>query len=135
MRKACESLRLLDDSGCHIDSLSINTSTVEFLKGDIASKFAAILREYELDAERIDIEVTERYMLEHDPVSESELKELRRMGHTICVDDFGTGYSSLSWTSAGGTEVICCFNKACSEQVLPDAIDEHSAGQRMPVVR
>lgn len=97
LRKACESLLRLDESDCRLNSISINTSTVEFLKGDISSKFAAILREYELDAERVDIEITERYMLEHDPVSESELKELRRMGHRICVDDFGTGYSSLSY--------------------------------------
>ena len=28
--------------------------------------------------------------------AETELQELRRLGHTICVDDFGTGYSSLN---------------------------------------
>ena len=111
--------------------MSINTSTVEFLKGDISSKFAAILREYEMDAERINIEITERYMLEHDPVSESELKELRRMGHTICVDDFGSASNnqlivSTFYKLAG--DVISLFSIELLERKLREGLSKKGWG-------
>ncbi|MEM7430717.1 MAG: EAL domain-containing protein [Pseudomonadota bacterium] len=97
LRKTCEAIQMLDASNCKVATLSINTSTVEFLKGDISLRFSNILRDYDVSANRINIEITERYMLEHDPIAVAELKELRQMGHKISVDDFGTGYSSLSY--------------------------------------
>ncbi|MDH3533035.1 MAG: EAL domain-containing protein [Gammaproteobacteria bacterium] len=97
LRRACETLLQLAEQGCGIDSIAINVSSVEFLKGDIASRFKNTLDEYGVAAEQIEIEITERYMLEQEQGSENELQQLRRLGHTICVDDFGTGYSSLSY--------------------------------------
>ena len=97
LRDACATLNYLADHGCDIDAIAVNVSSVEFLKGDIAARFREITREHRVRPEQIEIEITERYMLEHGERSESELRELRRLGHTICVDDFGTGYSSLSY--------------------------------------
>ena len=72
-------------------------SSVEFVKGDVAARFRDITRRHNVRAQQVEIEITERYMLEHGERSESELNQLRELGHTICVDDFGTGYSSLSY--------------------------------------
>jgi len=97
LNEACKSLNQLTDDRCDIESIAINVSSVEFVKGDVASRFRQVTRDHNVRAEQIEIEITERYMLEHGDRSESELNELRKLGHTICVDDFGTGYSSLSY--------------------------------------
>jgi len=80
-----------------LDAIAINVSSVEFLKGSLAKRFESITSEYGIRPEQIEIEITERYMLEQDQRSETELQALRHLGHTISVDDFGTGYSSLSY--------------------------------------
>ena len=106
LRKACEALLELDAQGCKLDALCVNTSTVEFVRGDVTSRFKSIIDEYGVDARRIEIEITERYMLENDEVAETELRELCRMGHSISVDDFGTGYSSLSYMKRLPLDII-----------------------------
>ena len=45
----------------------------------------------------IELELTERVLLDDDPRVHHELDELRRLGVAIALDDFGTGYSSLSY--------------------------------------
>lgn len=97
LNQSCVILNRLAEERCDIDTIAINVSSVEFLKGDIASRFRTILEHHSVNAKQIEIEITERYMLERGEGNDSELQELRRLGHTICVDDFGTGYSSLSY--------------------------------------
>ena len=97
LRNACRTLGELSAAGCELDAIAINVSSVEFLKGNIASRFDSITSKHGIRPEQIEIEITERYMLEQDHRSEAELQALRQLGHTICVDDFGTGYSSLSY--------------------------------------
>ena len=97
LNESCRSIHQLTDERCDLDSIAINVSSVEFVKGDVAARFRQITRKHNVRAEQIEIEITERYMLEHSERSETELNQLRELGHTICVDDFGTGYSSLSY--------------------------------------
>jgi len=90
-------VRQLVDERCDLEAVAVNVSSVEFVKGDVAARFRQVTREHNVHARQIEIEITERYMLEHGERSESELNQLRELGHSICVDDFGTGYSSLSY--------------------------------------
>ena len=45
----------------------------------------------------VELEVTERLMLDDDPVVFSGIKELLKSGLQFSIDDFGTGYSSLGY--------------------------------------
>ncbi|MFK8031943.1 MAG: EAL domain-containing protein [Gammaproteobacteria bacterium] len=97
LRKACETMHNFITEGVEINAIAVNLSTVEFLKGDIAGRFRTVLNEYDVRPEQIEIEITERYMLDQAHGAESELQLLKGLGHSISVDDFGTGYSSLSY--------------------------------------
>jgi EAL domain-containing protein (putative c-di-GMP-specific phosphodiesterase class I) len=46
---------------------------------------------------RLELEITERLLLENDEQTLSILRRLRRLGVGIVLDDFGTGYSALSY--------------------------------------
>ncbi|MGI9272604.1 MAG: EAL domain-containing protein [Woeseiaceae bacterium] len=97
LRSACESMQTFMRNGADIESIAVNVSSVEFLRGDIVARFRNVLEEYDVRPEQIEIEITERYMFDQAEGAETELQKLRDLGHRICVDDFGTGYSSLSY--------------------------------------
>ncbi len=61
--------------------------------------------QHSLDASGIDpacleIEITERVLLENNPATLQQMHDLKALGVKLALDDFGTGYSSLSYLSA-----------------------------------
>jgi diguanylate cyclase (GGDEF)-like protein len=77
--------------------VAVNLSALQFRKGNLSQVIADVLRESELPAERLELEVTESVLLEHNEENLAMLHELKELGISIVLDDFGTGYSSLSY--------------------------------------
>jgi diguanylate cyclase (GGDEF)-like protein len=77
--------------------IAVNLSALQFRKGNLSQVIADALRESELPAERLELEVTESVFLEHNEENLAVLHELKELGISIVLDDFGTGYSSLSY--------------------------------------
>jgi len=50
-----------------------------------------------LAPESLEIEVTERVLLDDVEKAGSTFREIKDLGVRLCIDDFGTGYSSLSY--------------------------------------
>ena len=55
------------------------------------------LKEMDVEAKYIDIEITESIFLEKKEETIAFLNQLKSLGVKIALDDFGTGYSSLSY--------------------------------------
>ena len=106
LRAACKAIKEFESTGVHINAIAVNVSSVEFLKDDVVSRFKSVLQEFDVLPEQIEIEITERYMLDQAHGAEAELQKLRDLGHTLSVDDFGTGYSSLSYMKRLPLDVI-----------------------------
>ncbi|TIP31794.1 MAG: EAL domain-containing protein, partial [Mesorhizobium sp.] len=62
-----------------------------------AEQVARILKETGLDPSRLQLEITESVLLEHNDTIGTVIAALRQSGVRIVLDDFGTGYSSLSY--------------------------------------
>lgn len=77
--------------------IAINLSPVQFRRPDIVQTIVGALAAAQLDASRLEIEVTESLLLEASDSVLSILYQLRELGVGIALDDFGTGYSSLSY--------------------------------------
>ena len=60
---------------------------------------AEALRIAGFPAERLELELTESYLMRNLPESVYRMREIRELGVSISIDDFGTGYSSLSYLS------------------------------------
>jgi diguanylate cyclase (GGDEF)-like protein len=77
--------------------IAINISPVQFRKSNLIDVIMLALVESGLPPERLEIEITERVLLESDADYLSILHQLKNLGVSIALDDFGTGYSSLGY--------------------------------------
>ncbi|PSU34590.1 EAL domain-containing protein [Photobacterium lutimaris] len=78
--------------------ISINFSSVQFRYCDtLLAQIKKGLKSSGLAANKLDIEVTESLLFNHNDEVVSLLEDLRRQGVELTIDDFGTGYSALSY--------------------------------------
>jgi diguanylate cyclase (GGDEF)-like protein len=75
--------------------VAINVSPRQFLDYRFVSRLEGLLREYELPARCLELELTES-VLQTGSHTIKTLDHLRSIGVAIALDDFGTGYSSLA---------------------------------------
>jgi EAL domain-containing protein (putative c-di-GMP-specific phosphodiesterase class I) len=78
-------------------TVAVNLSPAEFESGVIVESVAAALKNAGLDAQRLELEITETLLLGNNERTMADLKRLKAMGISIVMDDFSTGYSSLSY--------------------------------------
>ncbi len=70
---------------------------MEFGRGDVVAEVRALLEQYRVPAQLLELEITESALLLPTSAVTASIRGLRAMGCRISVDDFGTGYSSLSY--------------------------------------
>ena len=77
--------------------LSINISAVQYKSENFVETILDAIAEYEADPEKIELEITESFLIDDFKDVKDKLEILREYGIRISLDDFGTGYSSLSY--------------------------------------
>jgi len=97
IRAACEQLAAWDRMGLPSMRLAVNLSARQFRHLYLASLIEDSLRQNEIDARRLEIELTESLLMEDNESTRAMLEGFRRMGVRLAIDDFGTGHSSLSY--------------------------------------
>jgi diguanylate cyclase (GGDEF)-like protein/PAS domain S-box-containing protein len=97
LRKACEAARSWSDAGRSFGRISVNASGAEVQREGFANSVFAVLEETGLPHERLEIEVTEGFLMKRPDMGVRQLQELYDEGISIAMDDFGTGFSSLSY--------------------------------------
>ena len=97
LREACRQQKAWLNSGKHVGKMAVNLSPRQFRQKNFPGKVEAILRDTQLDAEYLELEITESCAMEHAGETINHLKRLNEMGLFLAIDDFGTGYSSLAY--------------------------------------
>jgi EAL domain-containing protein (putative c-di-GMP-specific phosphodiesterase class I) len=80
-------------------TVSVNASSRQIRKPDLAAEIAELLVVGDLRPENLAIEITENVLLAGNAVIDDVLREIHNLGVRLALDDFGTGYSSLSYLS------------------------------------
>ena len=75
--------------------VTVNVSGRQLAERGFADDVAAVLARYDVPAEHLGVEVTERVLLAPSRDVLATLQALDVLGVTLVLDDFGTGYSSL----------------------------------------
>jgi diguanylate cyclase (GGDEF)-like protein/PAS domain S-box-containing protein len=97
IREACRQLRAWRDDGIQLARVAVNASYRQVLGGSLANTVIAALREFDLPGEALELELTERVLVEDLNDSQQTFAILRGLGVKLVIDDFGEGYSSLSY--------------------------------------
>ena len=96
-RTAIAQLMAWDAAGLPQLRMAINVSPTQFRDPRFASRLQNIIKELQVPAQRIELEITEGVAMLDPETVISTLTDLRALGMEIAVDDFGTGFSSLSY--------------------------------------
>ncbi|MEO8366795.1 MAG: EAL domain-containing protein [Pseudoxanthomonas sp.] len=97
LREACRQVSEWRDMGLGIVRVAVNVSYRQFAGDDLAEKVRAVLAEYDLPGSALELEFTERVLIEDAPATLKTFAELRALGVILTIDDFGEGYSALNY--------------------------------------
>ena len=78
-------------------TLSVNVSPVQLRNADFPIQLGHILEETGFPPERLELEITETYLVGDPLVASRSLDLIRGFGVGISLDDFGTGYASIGF--------------------------------------
>jgi EAL domain-containing protein (putative c-di-GMP-specific phosphodiesterase class I) len=96
LNQACRDARQWSDDFEQPLSVSVNVSARQLDDPDFVADVQEALRDADLSAERLVLEITESELMPDIDHSVKVLQTLKDLGVRIALDDFGTGYSSLS---------------------------------------
>lgn len=77
--------------------VAVNVSPRQFDDPGFADRVAEAVRWSKLPAACLELEITERLLLDDPDCAATTLRELKEIGVRIAMDDFGTGYSQLAY--------------------------------------
>ncbi len=97
IQRACLEAASWHKAGHRAAKISVNVSALQFERRDFLETVAAALALSKLPPERLELELTESYIMKDLPQAAARLTQIRNLGVSIAIDDFGTGYSSLSY--------------------------------------
>ncbi len=91
LRKACAAARDWDVT------LTVNVSPAQFWHRSLVEDVLAILAEYRFPPERLELEITEGYLLTRPEKAAKVIQQIRSHGIKVALDDFGTGFASIGY--------------------------------------
>ncbi len=77
--------------------VAVNVSPLQFANAALPAMITSALASAGVDADRLELEITESVFLGDDTGTEAMFRALKGIGVRLALDDFGTGYSSLGY--------------------------------------
>jgi diguanylate cyclase (GGDEF)-like protein len=105
--------------------VSVNVSPAQFHSPAFAKAVAGVLRETGFPADRLELEVTETYLMTHPEQASQVIDAVRALGIAVVLDDFGVGYSSIGYLRS------FAFDKLKLDRSLIAGIDRDPHAQRL----
>ncbi|SEI90911.1 PAS domain S-box-containing protein/diguanylate cyclase (GGDEF) domain-containing protein [Allopseudospirillum japonicum] len=96
LRQSCRQAKIWRQQGINL-RISVNLSALDFRQTDLVSRIEQILQDEAVQADWIELEITESALLDDIDRTLCILHQLKELGLSVLMDDFGTGYSSLSY--------------------------------------
>ncbi|SFB87027.1 PAS domain S-box-containing protein/diguanylate cyclase (GGDEF) domain-containing protein [Massilia yuzhufengensis] len=122
LAEACRQMICWDTAGLRVPKMAVNLSVRQFERGSIAPMVASVLQEAGLEAQRLQLEVTESVIMNTGDAL-GYVNDLRAVGVGLAIDDFGTGYSSLAYLSQLPVQTLK-IDRSFIQDISTDANDE-----------
>ncbi|CAN7478155.1 putative bifunctional diguanylate cyclase/phosphodiesterase [Rhizobium sp. LjRoot258] len=101
LRKACETAKQWPEL-----RVSVNVSPGQFRNPAFADYVRYVLKQTEIEAKRVTLEVTEGYMIQNPQRTRQAIERLKALGVKVALDDFGSGFSSIGYLRQFGFDRI-----------------------------
>ncbi|MBK8082579.1 MAG: bifunctional diguanylate cyclase/phosphodiesterase [Devosia sp.] len=116
LRRAIEEIGPFEDI-----KVSVNVSAAQLRNPNLGTAISAVLDEWGMPAERLQLEVTESFLIAQPERAKRVMEELRARGILLALDDFGTGYSSIGYLRQ------FAFDRVKLDRSLVAEIDQNAA--------
>jgi len=97
LKTACEAAKKWHLATNDEFTIAVNVSPRQFRDTKFIENVKAALEQNDLNPNHLELEITERLLLDDSIQTYEILNKLDEMGVKLSVDDFGTGYSALSY--------------------------------------
>ncbi|TCS39429.1 diguanylate cyclase/phosphodiesterase with PAS/PAC sensor(s) [Paucimonas lemoignei] len=97
LHAVCEQLQRWQKSSLPPFHVAVNLSPLQFRDPGFLEMVREIFAQYDVQPGCIEMEITERLLMDETESSTSILNALKDMGVLISIDDFGAGYSAISY--------------------------------------
>ena len=121
--------------------VAVNCSAAQFKRSNFVATVRSALEQSGLEANCLEIEITESMLIKDDAHVNQQLHELRALGVRISMDDFGTGFSCLSYLEQYPIDTIKIdqsftrkLTRSESSQMVVRAIVELARGLGMKTI-
>ncbi len=101
LRKACETAKQWPEL-----RISVNVSPGQFRNPAFADYVRYVLKQADIEAKRVTLEVTEGYMIQNPQRTRQAIERLKALGVKVALDDFGSGFSSIGYLRQFGFDRI-----------------------------
>jgi len=106
LEEACRLKKSWHEDNINGFNLSINVSGKQLKKNNWAHKVQATIEHFKINANEIELELTESSIMENPEKSIEAFRYLSDLGVKVSIDDFGTGYSSLSYLKKIDADIL-----------------------------
>jgi EAL domain-containing protein (putative c-di-GMP-specific phosphodiesterase class I) len=107
--------------------ISLNLSAPELMNTHLVETLERILQQTGLRADLVEVEISERTLLQTREIAPRVLQQLREMGISISIDDFGTlpgNHSSLHKLPVNAVKVDVRLEQDRGEHALENAVQQ-----------
>ncbi len=122
IQEACKAARCWQALAGYDIGIAVNVSPRQFRDPGFTDVVMRALNASNLKPELLELEITERLILDNTIETADILRHLDRAGIRLSVDDFGTGYSALSYLKSYPFDTLK-IDKSFIQDVLSEAED------------
>ena len=97
LERACKQTKAWHKAGLDFLTIGVNLSGLQFKQSDLFHTIARVLFETSLNPQCLQLELTEKVLVENIKINIQRLNLIKKLGIKIALDDFGTGYASLGY--------------------------------------
>lgn len=129
LRTAIEQAKSWIDEGLPPIRMAVNLALCQILKGSLPEIVREILDEVGLPPHLLELELSERGVLNNGPEIIRQLNEVKELGVRLAVDDFGTGNSAIQYLRSFDLDVLKIDRSYIKG--LPDNVDDSAISAAM----
>ncbi len=93
--KTCQFIAEHDLEAMGLEWINVNLSPLQFLRPDLAKRFSEIMKEYNVSADKIHLEITEESLVDYEWLKK-QMQAMTEKGFLFVLDDYGKGYSNVA---------------------------------------